>query len=268
MYSDEGLIGEYDSTGNEIKAYGYKPGSTWTTDPLFMKEGSSYYFYQNDHLWTPQKMTAVNGAVVWSAKYSSFGEANIEVETVENNLRFPGQYYDQESNLHYNYHRYYNPSIGRYLRADPIGLQGGMNLYDYVAGNPINLVDPNGLAGIGGGAYFVGGAEGSFSSSTCCENRTLYKVKILTVCGGIGIGLSGTFPVGATVAGVSSRSGCPRTRFYFKHENVFVYRSVNIQGDSQGPSAGIDVGIFGISTAWVFCSDTVLSKTEMGCCSN
>ena len=144
-YADEGLIGEYDSTGNEIKTYGYKPSSTWTTDPLFMKEGSAYYFYHNDHLGTPQKMTAVNGAVVWAVKYSSFGKANIEVETVTNNLRFAGQYFDQETGLHYNYHRYYDPKTGRYLTLDPIGLSGGVHLYSYVSNMPIKFVDVRGL---------------------------------------------------------------------------------------------------------------------------
>ncbi|CAB1059836.1 hypothetical protein D1BOALGB6SA_4601, partial [Olavius sp. associated proteobacterium Delta 1] len=68
VYADEGLVAEVDAAGNVIKSYGYKPGSTWTTDPLFMKVGGQYYFYQNDHLGTPQKLTAVNGAVVWSVK--------------------------------------------------------------------------------------------------------------------------------------------------------------------------------------------------------
>ena len=85
-------IAEYDGSGNEIKTYGYKPGSLWTTDPLFMKIGGQYYFYHNDHLGTPQKMTDISGAVVWSAKYESFGKAVVEIATVENNLRFPGQY--------------------------------------------------------------------------------------------------------------------------------------------------------------------------------
>jgi len=116
-----------------------------TTDPLFMKEGSSYYFYHNDHLGTPQKITAVNGAVVWSAKYSSFGKATVAVETVENNLRFGGQYFDQETGLHYNYFRHYDPRTGRYLRTDPIGFEGGINIYDYVLNNPINANDPLGL---------------------------------------------------------------------------------------------------------------------------
>jgi len=77
--------------------------------------------YHNDHLGTPQKMTASNGAVVWSAKYSSFGKAQVDPEsTVVNNLRFPGQYFDGESGLHYNWHRYYDPGTGRYLRVDPL----------------------------------------------------------------------------------------------------------------------------------------------------
>ncbi len=57
----------------------------------------------------------------------------------------PGQYYDSETGLHYNWHRFYDPSTGRYISADPIGLQGGMNLYSYVNQNPINMIDPWGL---------------------------------------------------------------------------------------------------------------------------
>jgi RHS repeat-associated protein len=145
-YADEGLVGEYDNGGVEIKNYGYKPGSTWTTDPLFMKVGSEYYFYHNDHLGTPQKMTSVNGAVVWGAKYSSFGKAEIDpASTITNNLRFPGQYYDVETMLNCNWYRYYNPTIGRYLKVDPIGIAGGINRFVYASINPINRIDPFGL---------------------------------------------------------------------------------------------------------------------------
>jgi RHS repeat-associated protein len=149
VYADEGLVAEVDAAGNVVKSYGYRPGSTWTTDPLFMRTDGQYYFYQNDHLGTPQKLTAVNGAVIWSAKYSSFGQAEVNPSsTVINNLRFPGQYYDQETGLHYNYSRYYDPTTSRYLTPDPIGMAGGINFFTYVQSNPVNWYDSQGLYAI------------------------------------------------------------------------------------------------------------------------
>ncbi len=56
FYSNEGLIAEYDGSGSEIRSYGYKPDSTWTTDPLWLKQDGQYYFYHSDHLGTPQKL--------------------------------------------------------------------------------------------------------------------------------------------------------------------------------------------------------------------
>jgi RHS repeat-associated protein len=146
LYTDDGLVGEYDGTGIEIKTYGYAPDSAWSTNPLFQKIGSDYYWYQNDHLSTPQKITDSSGAVVWSATYDAFGNATVNAgSTITNNLRFPGQYYDAETGLHYNWNRYYDPNIGRYITADPIGLEGGINLFVYAEASPLNWVDPQGL---------------------------------------------------------------------------------------------------------------------------
>jgi len=102
-------------------------------------------YYVNDHLGTPQRVMDEDGRVVWSAVYLPFGHAEVSTETVTNHFRFPGQYFDQETGFHYNYHRYYDLRTGRYLRPDPIGLAGGINLYLYAAGTPINEIDPLGL---------------------------------------------------------------------------------------------------------------------------
>ena len=154
VYCDEGLVGEYDASGVELRIYGWAPNSQWSTDPLFVKIGSQYYWYQNDHLGTPQKIITGSGLGVWSATYDSFGNADIEVEAITNNLRFPGQYFDAETGLYYNLNRYYDPRIGRYLRTDPFG--EGLNLYAYVFNNPLSLIDPLGLCAVRDLGYYLG----------------------------------------------------------------------------------------------------------------
>jgi RHS repeat-associated protein len=103
------------------------------------------YYYHVDHLGTPQAMSDSTGSLVWKAAYEPFGKATVSpASTVENNLRLPGQYFDRETGLHYNYFRDYDPGTGRYVEADPIGLDGGLNLYGYANQNPLTFTDPTG----------------------------------------------------------------------------------------------------------------------------
>ncbi|OPY67215.1 MAG: putative deoxyribonuclease RhsC [Syntrophorhabdus sp. PtaU1.Bin002] len=141
-YDPQGhLIAETNNTGQTLVEYVY------LGDQLLamIRPTEQVYYYHTDHLGTPQVLTNSSGAVAWKAAYGAFGAVNITVAGVENNLRFPGQYYDTETGLHYNWNRYYDPKTGRYITADPIGLEGGINLYPYVGGSPVNYIDPLGL---------------------------------------------------------------------------------------------------------------------------
>ncbi|MEW6413227.1 MAG: RHS repeat-associated core domain-containing protein [Candidatus Zixiibacteriota bacterium] len=84
--------------------------------------------------------------IVWSSDYYPFGSLYDEQVVQSNELRFPGQYHDRESDLYYNWHRYYEPQLGRYVTPDPLGIGAGdVNLYRYVVGNPLSSADPSGM---------------------------------------------------------------------------------------------------------------------------
>jgi len=148
-----------------LRAYGWQPDSLWGTNPIFLKQDDDYYWYLNDQLGTPQKLVDSTGTVVWSAQYEAFGKATIQIDTVENNLRFPGQYFDAETGWHYNNQRYYDSEHGRYTQTDPIGFHGGdVNWYAYVGNNPVNFGDPTGQNAIAiglGVGFEIGGPPGA-----------------------------------------------------------------------------------------------------------
>lgn len=137
------------------------------------------YYVHNDHLGTPKMLSNSSGHPVWRATARPFGKASVNNDVdgdgveVEFNIRQPGQYYDRESGLYYNYYRYYDPETGRYITADPLGVlpgasptpnlpesitsqyasqsiqkivQRGLNhTYAYVENNPLSFIDPLGL---------------------------------------------------------------------------------------------------------------------------
>ena len=143
------------------RSYVYEPG-TFKPMALLKGHGTTHevYYYQLDHLGTPQELTDPGGKIVWSAHYRAYGNViKFDINEISNPLRFQGQYYDEESGLHYNRHRYYNPNTGRYLTPDPIKLAGGLNSYQYVP-NPTGWVDPLEL-----NARCPGGKDDSTSES-------------------------------------------------------------------------------------------------------
>jgi RHS repeat-associated protein len=117
-------------------------------------DGKEMAFYQCDHLGTPQELTDHEGSIAWSAQHKAWGEARETISEagrragLRNPIRFQGQYFDEETGLHYNRYRYYDPLAGRFISKDPIGLKGGLNLHSYVS-NPTVWVDPLGLASTG-----------------------------------------------------------------------------------------------------------------------
>ncbi|OPA90109.1 rhs family protein, partial [Pseudomonas fluorescens] len=145
FWQGDKLIAEHHA--DRHRSYLYEPDSF---RPLALLEGfgpkeTKPYHYQLDHLGTPQELTASDGEIVWSAHYKAYGKiSRLDVGKIDNPLRFQGQYFDPESGLHYNRHRYYNPDLGRYLTPDPVRLAGGINAYQYVP-NPTGWVDPLGL---------------------------------------------------------------------------------------------------------------------------
>lgn len=169
-----------------------------------------------DHLNTPRRATDAQGVVVWQWQGEAFGadlpdeDADRDGRRTVINLRFPGQYFDAESRLHYNWHRYYDPQVGRYTQSDPIGLAGGINTYAYVEGNPISDADPDGLhplAGAVAGFSVELGLQAWRNYRNGCDvfdvgNYDWYDVGVSTA---VGAAAPGWLAVGKT-AGTSGRA--------------------------------------------------------------
>jgi RHS repeat-associated protein len=144
-YDEAGhLLGQYDASGNADQQE-----TVWLGDlPVAVLEPTGDFYIAPDHLGAPHQITNASGKVAWQWNHDPFGN-DVPTDPLGNfsyDLRFPGQFYDQATHLHYNYFRDYDPRTGRYIESDPIGLAGGINTYGYVGGNPVIFVDPLGLA--------------------------------------------------------------------------------------------------------------------------
>ena len=169
VYDEDGTLIAQTLTGGASTSWGqsaryiYLPTAGGPM-PVAAIYGTKHYAIQSDHLNTPRRLIQSDGQVAWQWSYSAFGEekptiaktrfANADlnqsfgsttVPAVTFNLRYPGQYFDQESNLHYNWHRSMDTKTGRYSQSDPIGLRGGWNMFSYANFNPLSDTDPTGL---------------------------------------------------------------------------------------------------------------------------
>lgn len=174
------LIGEYTPNGTPLVEYVWM-GSKLVA-AIYGNGGSTrIYAAVTDKNNTPRMLVdnSTNSAV-WQWESTAFGVGQ-PTGSVKFNLRFPGQYYDEFTGLHYNLNRYYNPELGRYMEPDPIGLEGGSNPYAYADSNPISNVDPSGLlllsldgmSTVGGNTYFDYGM--GYYNGTSCSIGTSYR---------------------------------------------------------------------------------------------
>lgn len=170
LWQGGAIAAEADAQGHIEKRYVYL-GSRPVAMIAYDDGKATRYAIHTDHLGTPLMVSDADRNIVWQADYEVYGRASVRTHSLHVaagppgngfiasahasapasfsfNLRLPGQYEDAETGWHYNFHRYYNPDTGRYLTPDPIGLQGGTNLYTYVDGDPAAAGDPWGLDAI------------------------------------------------------------------------------------------------------------------------
>jgi RHS repeat-associated protein len=217
-------------------------------------------------------MTDVNGVVVWTASYTPFGVAVINEDPdgdgilVNNSFRLPGQYYDAETGLNYNYFRTYDPLVGRYTQSDPIGLRGGLNVFGYVNGDPVNSVDINGLFVLSANLY-LGGLGGGISIGQNPNGSWFFAINV-----GAGFGGGLTFNADATSpgydiclkAGVGVSAGVgvalgPLSTSYGAQVGLGSAPDASIIYTEQGPGKGLSSGKgarigggVGFQSFWVF----------------
>ena len=156
FYDQQGqLISEY-KNGKPIRDYLWADNQPLQRDRIKHKNNGDTIVKNSlslvtDHLHTPRIALDDTNTIVWRWDSNAFGKGGIDKDPDGDGskhnirLRFPGQYADPESGLYYNWNRYYDPQIGRYITSDPIGLDGGINTFGYAMQNPLQFIDPLGL---------------------------------------------------------------------------------------------------------------------------
>lgn len=227
----------------------YSPAESSTT----ARYNKEIYYIHADHLNTPRAITNGEQRKVWQwGNTDPFGK-NAADENPERqggfafNLRFPGQYYDRETGLHYNWHRDYDPGVGRYVQSDPIGLMGGVGIYSYAIGNPLNHFDVTGtvvwdgdMYNLQGGIGIWGGGMYWFDLKSQCVNGMYAYIRVGAFAGSLGVNF---IPIRAT-------GGYQKVRFNdgiseiqpYRFEGIFAIASLGIGAILTGGWNAIKLG--------------------------
>ena len=140
-YTDEGYAAEYTHNGNHPNSeasitptlsqlYLFAPQGLWSTEPVAIQQTGDtpgWRYPETDHLGTPHGLISKAGTETTDLRANAFGQTELNGESLP--LRFAGQMEDDETENYYNFHRDYEPGLGRYRESDPIGLKGGVNSY-------------------------------------------------------------------------------------------------------------------------------------------
>jgi RHS repeat-associated protein len=143
VYDGNDLTEEVDASGNELAHYAKGVG---IDEPLAQLRSGTMSFYQQDGLDSVTSLTSTTGTMANTYTYDSFGNLIATTGALMNAFQYTARDYDPETGLRYHRARYYDPAVGRFLSEDPIGFNGGINFYSYVANDPVNFMDQGGLA--------------------------------------------------------------------------------------------------------------------------
>ena len=142
-YDGDNLVEETNASGTAVARYSQGLN---IDEPLAMLRGGATSFYHADGLGSVTSLSSAAGSIANTYTYDSFGNLTASTGSVVNPLQYTGRESDAETGLYYYRARYYDPATGRLLSEDPIVFMGGSNFYRYSFNNPVNFIDPSGLA--------------------------------------------------------------------------------------------------------------------------
>ncbi len=216
----------------------------WLDDtPIGVSQNGTLHGVLTDHLRAPRQVFELDSQKrvwAWSSLDDGFGE-NLAAQDPDANgvqfvfdMRLPGQLFDSESGLHYNYRRDYEPVTGRYLESDPIGLSGGISTYGYVSSSPLRFTDPSGLVrwtGTMNIKTLLTGTTGVFELNSDCVNHREANVVVRYV----GPSSGASLPAGGAIGKITLE------------DHATTVDVNNLTGSSGIVSSGIQVGPLGFS---------------------